>query len=916
MDRLFISGEEWLGYARPSLPNWRKIAYLLRYSLPLLFNNYKTEADMLLPYLALGALRREQYPDENLLLADHGIANHRPRIIIVDVGAHTGEFSQQVVEVFRSFGIRRHDGRANPGGVGQASVLAIEPSPTAYSQLIQNAREQGWGDSLCALNLAVASVPAERVALQYEGSMVASLWRPSRTGPEPEPEKLTTVQQETLDRLLSSGVCRYHTSEEIFILKLDCEGSDGDVLKGAENLLRNRSVKYVLFEETSRRDEPVVVDLQETLDSLWHRGYGCFLISDRFLVPVSGGWFHPLYRLSSQGGFVMNADFFCAQIHDPDLLAVIEGFVTRSNMPKAKEIVKNALEQWRQAQPELRQSVAEKYDLERLPRGQNLDKSLQAFYVADLLRSGYGAWPNHKERLAALKYFRRSIFAAQGAGKDRRLARPGAFELGNCYYFGECGGRSLNQAVRWYRRSLAYLPNDGYAMTMLMISIIESHLNHVNSSNSRDQPQIHQGLNRSRWLGQKSPRASRASGAAAAAGLSAVAAGWEGVPADDPMDGAIQRAIKAFAGRLDESECLLNGDVFDGFTNFMIFPKLGRKLRPSLDRFERRCGETLQRHAEDVLAAADSFQDLGKASQKIFYLHSFLGYPRDPMQGKLMEACRRIAASLEDGEDGDVEDVLSTVYKTSLFHNYGHGSYFSWSNENASNAIEEFEDLVIGFFDKSVTGLNLTECLGSLGWKLPNIYEDFMEILRTKIRPYPAPEEMDTKVLYHTMYFVTHLVYFFTGFGLETLKGVARLEMQPELRFLEAALPLLSTGAHAPQHKLEETDILGEVIYCHILLGADDSDPRIRQKRLAIVAKQRQDGLFGSSPDDDDDDDDDDGLDHATYNALTALIPHSWFPKPASTKKLSMMTPAALDELLRQAGILRPRRVNVASDDE
>ena len=39
----------------------------------------------------------------------------------------------------------------------------------------------------------------------------------------------------------------------------DCEGSDGDVLKGAENLLRNRSVKYVIFEQTSRRDEPVLV---------------------------------------------------------------------------------------------------------------------------------------------------------------------------------------------------------------------------------------------------------------------------------------------------------------------------------------------------------------------------------------------------------------------------------------------------------------------------------------------------------------------------------------------------------------------------------------------------------------------------------------------------------------------------------
>ena len=166
----------------------------------------------------------------------------------------------------------------------------------------------------------------------------------------------------------------------------------------------------------------------------------------------------------------MNADFFCAKIHDTDLPAVIEGFVTRSSMPKAKEIVRTALEQWRKAQPELRQSVAEKYDLERLPRGQYLDKSLQAFYFADLLRSGYGAWPNHKERLAALKYFRRSILAAHEAGRDRRLARPGAYELGNCYYFGECGGRSLNQAIRWYRKSLAYLPNDGYAMSMLMIS--------------------------------------------------------------------------------------------------------------------------------------------------------------------------------------------------------------------------------------------------------------------------------------------------------------------------------------------------------------------------------------------------------------------------------------------------------------
>ncbi|CAE7479675.1 unnamed protein product, partial [Symbiodinium pilosum] len=102
------------------------------------------------------------------------------------------------------------------------------------------------------------------------------------------------------------------------------------------------------------------------------------------------------------------------------------------------------------------------------------------------------------------------------------------------------------------------------------------------------------------------------------------------------------------------------------------------------------------------------------------------------------------------------------VYGTKLFVNYGHGWHFSWSHENASHAIMEFEDLVIHLFDRSVSGLNLMECLGGFGWRLPDIYADFMLALRTKIRPYPDPQQMKPKVLHRAMYFVTHLVYFFT----------------------------------------------------------------------------------------------------------------------------------------------------------
>ena len=158
---------------------------------------------------------------------------------------------------------------------------------------------------------------------------------------------------------------------------------------------------------------------------------------------------------------------------------MIEGFVTRENMPRAGEIAKEALQQWRKAQPELRQSVSEMYDLDRLPGWNFLGDSLQEFYLADLLRSGYGATPSRKERRQALKHFRRSVEKAlrqAGQGHARVAAAP-AYEIGHCYYFGECGGRSVRQAIRSYRATLAHVPNDGFAWVMLMMSMVELQLN-------------------------------------------------------------------------------------------------------------------------------------------------------------------------------------------------------------------------------------------------------------------------------------------------------------------------------------------------------------------------------------------------------------------------------------------------------
>ena len=82
-----------------------------------------------------------------MVTVDESICIAKPETLKPEpTGAHTGEFSQQAVEVFRSFGVRRHDGRANPGEVGQDGVAAMLRDASAYYRgLTNHLCYLGWG---------------------------------------------------------------------------------------------------------------------------------------------------------------------------------------------------------------------------------------------------------------------------------------------------------------------------------------------------------------------------------------------------------------------------------------------------------------------------------------------------------------------------------------------------------------------------------------------------------------------------------------------------------------------------------------------------------------------------------------------------------------------------------------------------
>eukprot|EP00929_Paragymnodinium_shiwhaense_P057739 TRINITY_DN28903_c0_g1_i4.p1 TRINITY_DN28903_c0_g1~~TRINITY_DN28903_c0_g1_i4.p1 ORF type:complete len:276 (+),score=42.85 TRINITY_DN28903_c0_g1_i4:137-964(+) len=259
---------------------WGLIAYFVKYAAPQLSANLKTEADVLLPYLVLGKLRREQYGWVNPLV------RHATRdVVVIDVGAYDGDF---VSEVFR---VMSHvsdplEGRQRKREV---YVIAVEPNPDAFAALTRRADERGWSESLCAIRAAASDAAHSEAAFvalgpefghgQRMGAHLASKQEVKDGSP-----LLTTVPLTTVDEILRSNRCDVDEQRQVYLLKVDCEGHDGKVLHGAAELLKARRVKYLLFEQMTGYDAD---RLEETLSWLWELGYGCFLVLDRFLVSPS-----------------------------------------------------------------------------------------------------------------------------------------------------------------------------------------------------------------------------------------------------------------------------------------------------------------------------------------------------------------------------------------------------------------------------------------------------------------------------------------------------------------------------------------------------------------------------------------------------------------------------------------------------
>jgi FkbM family methyltransferase len=217
--------------------------------------------------LGLNAFGRDPFRDIRLLCEKWNY----PVQIVFDVGANDGETSLKAVKQFPD-----------------AKIFAFEPHPETFLRLAGVSKEYAAIDPV---HVALGAEAGDRVMHTYEirqiNSLVPDARFPVRFGKQSSP---ITVKCSTVDLF-----CAERKIERIDVLKIDTEGFDLEVIKGADAMLRKGAVSFVYFEfnDIQPRDDAkggALAPIDEFLRLYQYRfiaSYNDYLVADGDLFAVS-----------------------------------------------------------------------------------------------------------------------------------------------------------------------------------------------------------------------------------------------------------------------------------------------------------------------------------------------------------------------------------------------------------------------------------------------------------------------------------------------------------------------------------------------------------------------------------------------------------------------------------------------------
>jgi len=188
------------------------------------------------------------------------IRSKNPKLIL-DVGANEGQFAQLCLRLT------------------SAEVISFEPHPVTYQKLQKNIQNSRWR----GFEMGLGSENGELELFDHAGqagSQHASFQQGVFTEVHQTAYEVRKVAVKTLDSLLTE-----FGNKPIDLLKIDVEGFELEVLKGARQLLADKRIRMVLFEFNSMNiaSHASFTSFEKLLE-----GYDLFRLMPSAFYPLAG----------------------------------------------------------------------------------------------------------------------------------------------------------------------------------------------------------------------------------------------------------------------------------------------------------------------------------------------------------------------------------------------------------------------------------------------------------------------------------------------------------------------------------------------------------------------------------------------------------------------------------------------------
>ncbi len=190
----------------------------------------------------------------------------QPGMTVFDIGANIGDYSILFSKLVGKSG----------------KVYAFEPTLTTFSKLNERI-EKYQCKNVSLFQIAIFSqegqVEINEFPEDYSGWN--SIGKPKMLDPQQNYEKyVEIIRTESVKSLTIDSFCRNNGIEKIDYLKIDVEGAESHVLLGANELLKEKKIRFIQFEISENMLKGLNLQAKDVFDILINNGYECHQIQD------------------------------------------------------------------------------------------------------------------------------------------------------------------------------------------------------------------------------------------------------------------------------------------------------------------------------------------------------------------------------------------------------------------------------------------------------------------------------------------------------------------------------------------------------------------------------------------------------------------------------------------------------------